>query len=205
MYISVLSVWLSCVVEAVSVCYFICACEYPVINTLGLVMGGRWGLWERRGEEKYGGVEGYGCFSLGDRACCHGAGPPIGGDLVQSLNSRDCFIIEKFFLSSCLTSHPFPSISLFFFFSLTLFSTAPHLVTVREADKLHKVYDECSSCHPILFWHSYSFSISSSSWSGWVLHKSPYCTSEDKIKPHYFKSSVSDWPDGLKTEFGIFY
>lgn len=61
---------------------------------------------EKKRKKKYGGVEGYGCFSLGDRACCHGAGPPIGGSLVQSLNSADCFIIEKFFLSSCLGSHP---------------------------------------------------------------------------------------------------
>ena len=87
--------------------------------------------WETRGvvrvkgREKYGGVEGYGCFSLGDRACCHGAGPPIGGSLVQSLNSTDCFIIEKFFLSSSLTSHPlllhlslFPLLSLFLSLSL---------------------------------------------------------------------------------------
>lgn len=56
-------------------------------------------------KEKYGGVEGYGSFSLGDRACCHGAGPPIGGCLVQWHNSADSFIIEKFFLSSCLTVH----------------------------------------------------------------------------------------------------
>lgn len=64
--------------------------KYPGPCDWGKEGGGR----ER---EKYGGVEGYGCFSLGDRACCHGAGPPIGGSLVQSLNSTDCFIIEKFF------------------------------------------------------------------------------------------------------------
>lgn len=47
-------------------------------------------------EKKYGGVEGYGCFPPGDRACCHGAGLLIGGSLTQSCNSADCFIIEKF-------------------------------------------------------------------------------------------------------------
>lgn len=61
--------------------------------------GTKGGSWERKGVEKYGGVEGNICFSLGDRACCYGAAPSIGGSLVQSLNSKDCFIIEKFFLT----------------------------------------------------------------------------------------------------------
>lgn len=76
----------------------------------GMEGGGAGGVVRESGEgkkKKSGGVEGYGCFSLGDRACCHGAGPPIGGRPVQSLNSTDCFIIEKFFLSSCLAGHPF--------------------------------------------------------------------------------------------------
>lgn len=76
------------------------------------------------GKKKSGGVEGYGCFSLGDRACCHGAGPPIGGSPVQSLNSTDCFIIEKFFLSS--RSH-WPPLSPPPFYSF------PHCCTLAKA------------------------------------------------------------------------
>lgn len=64
-----------------SVCVFICV--YPVMNTPGLVIGERRGVEREKRRENYGGVEGYGCFSLGDRACCHGAGSPIGGSLVQ--------------------------------------------------------------------------------------------------------------------------
>lgn len=107
-----------------------------------------------KGKEKYGGVEGYVCFSLGDRACCHGAGPPIGGGLVQSLKSTDCFIIEKFSSLPVSLGTPFLlHLSFLLFLALTLILTAPppHLVTVKEADKLHKVYNEWRSSHPILF------------------------------------------------------
>lgn len=44
--------------------------------------------------QRDGGVEGALWFSLGDRACCHGAGPPIGGGLGQSHASTVCFIID---------------------------------------------------------------------------------------------------------------
>lgn len=121
---------------------------------------GKEGVVREKGREKYGGVEGYGWFSLGDRACCHGAGPPIGGDLVQSLNSIDCFIIEKFFLSSCLTSHPCSSI---FFFFFPLFSSCtllhpppPRHTQIGEAAKLHNVYNDCTSCHPLSFWQLFT-------------------------------------------------
>lgn len=110
------------------VLFYLCLCEYPEIYTPGLVIGERRGVVREKGREKYGGVEGYGCFSLGDRACCHGAGPLIGGGLVQSLNSTDCFIIEKFFLSSCLTSQPLLlHLSLFYVFSLQSLLQSPPL------------------------------------------------------------------------------
>lgn len=135
---------------------FLSACmQNPMINTLCLVIGERRGVVREKRREKYGGVEGYGCFSLGDRACCHGAGPPIGGSLVQSLNSADCFIIEKFFLSSCLTSYPLLLHLSLLFFSLPFLSSTVFccflLLTLKEADKLHKVYNECGSCHPVSF------------------------------------------------------
>lgn len=169
---------------------FVCLCvsflslqEYPMINTLSFVIGDRRGSWERKeAKKKYGGVEGYGCFSLGDRACCHGAGPPIGGSLVQSLNSADCFIIEKFFLSSCLGSHPLLLHPSFFFPPLShLLHPLALLLTLKEADMLHKVYNECSSCHPVSFWHSYSFNISGSSVGGRIFHKSLHGAWGDKI------------------------
>lgn len=74
-------------------------------------------IGERRRDharEKYGGVARYGCFSLGDRACCHGAGLAIGGSVGQWLNRTDCFIIEKFF--PLFPSHPVtPPFFLIFF------------------------------------------------------------------------------------------
>lgn len=94
----------------VRVPFYFCLPSDKYIGPCNWGMEGRgWGSWEKaeREKKKSGGVEGYGCFSLGDRACCHGAGPPIGGRPVQSLNSTDCFIIEKFFLSSCLAGRPF--------------------------------------------------------------------------------------------------
>lgn len=101
------SVTCACFVcTCISAFCFMSLCANPMINTLGLVIGERRGVVKEKRRGKYGGVKGYGCFSLGDRACCHGAGPPIGGSLVQSLNSADCFIIENFFLSSCLTIQP---------------------------------------------------------------------------------------------------
>lgn len=131
----------------VCVLFYLCL---PSDKYTGPCNWGKEGGRERERKRKYGGVEGYGCFSLGDRACCHGAGPPIGGSLVQSLNSTDCFIIEKFFLSSCLTSHPLLlHRSLFSPISLTLLY--PPILTVKKADKLHKVYNECRSCLQISF------------------------------------------------------
>lgn len=87
-------------------------------------------------KKKYGGVEGYGSFPPGDRACCHGAGPLIGGSFTQSCNSADCFIIEKFFLSSCLVF--FTPGSSTFFFSFLPISLAPScvIILINEIEKI---------------------------------------------------------------------
>lgn len=67
----------------------------PAVHTAACLIGEGAGVVRKKREIR-------GCtgiladFSLGDRACCHGAGPPIGGVPGQSFNSTDCFIIEKF-------------------------------------------------------------------------------------------------------------
>lgn len=76
-----------------------------------------------------GGVKGCGSFSLGDRASCHGAGPPIGGSLIQSRNGSGCFIIENFSLSSCLTIQPL--------LHLSLLSSLPHFTLFFYAPRFH--------------------------------------------------------------------
>lgn len=79
--------WVVCVVFTADVYSSVVCFSFSLyLFVLTLVNQGMLIIGERRRDherEKYGGVARYGCFSLGDRACCHGAGLAIGGSVGQ--------------------------------------------------------------------------------------------------------------------------
>lgn len=168
---------------------FVCLCvsflslqEYPMINTLSFVIGDRRGSWERKEAKKNMGVlRDMAAFLLVTELVAMELVLPLVEvwsnhltvQIVSSLRSFSSLPVSVATPCSSIL-HSFPPLS-------HLLHPLALLLTLKEADMLHKVYNECSSCHPVSFWHSYSFNISGSSVGGRIFHKSLHGAWGDKI------------------------